>query len=267
MKTNMKFKLKNIIALSVFCFTSLTCSFAQMAADKAKSLLELADKNTNYAGTDFKADYTIVTDKPGSGKSVTTATMYRRDANSMFTILITGPEADCGKGYVQFDKVIWFYDPRDRQFTYTNAKNKFQNTKLNNSDLIPQTLSKDYSIKEFKEVKLGKFECVYYELSAVSKNIDYATVKLWVSKDDGLIRKKEDYSLSGQLLRTTAIPSYQKIGNHSVPGGMLVVDNLRGTKIDGKMQFEKTQITISNVSFQKQPNVVYSKQYLEEMSN
>ena len=57
MKTNMKFKLKNIIALSVFCFTSLTCSFAQMAADKAKSLLELTD----YCMLDIKytndADY------------------------------------------------------------------------------------------------------------------------------------------------------------------------------------------------------------------
>ncbi|MGN0739485.1 MAG: outer membrane lipoprotein-sorting protein [Treponema sp.] len=259
--------MKNIIALSLFCFVGLACGFAQMTEDKAKSLLVLADKNTSYAGTDFKADYTIVTDKPGSGKSVTTAVMYRRDANSMFTILITGPESDRGKGYVQFDKVIWFYDPKDRQFTYTSANNRFQNTNLNNKDLVPQTLAVDYKIKQFKEVKLGKFDCVYYELSAVSKNTDYATVKLWVSKDDGLIRKKEDYSLSGQLLRTTAIPSYQKIGNYSVPGGMLVVDNLRGTKIDGKMQYEKTQITISNVTFQKQSNVIYSKQYLEEMSN
>lgn len=260
-------KLKNIFIVPVICLLCGSAVFAEMSRADAKALLALADKNTSYAGTDFKADYTIVTDKPGSGKSVTNAVMYRRDTSSMFTILITGPEADRGKGYVQFDKVIWFYDPRDKQFTYTNAKNRFQNTCLNNSDLIPQTLSRDYEIKDFKEVKLGKFDCVYYELAATSKNIDYATVKLWVSSDDGLIRKKEDYSLSGQLLRTTAIPSYQKIGGKSVPGGMLVVDNLKKTKIDGKFQYEKTQITISNVSFQKQPNTVYSKQYLEEMSN
>ena len=138
MKTNMKFKLKNIIALSVFCFTSLTCSFAQMAADKAKSLLELADKNTNYAGTDFKADYTIVTDKPGSGKSVTTATMYRRDANSMFTILITGPEADCGKGYVQFDKVIWFFQVlRHQTLKYPQSLKVFRLIPRNQVYVLP----------------------------------------------------------------------------------------------------------------------------------
>lgn len=253
---------KNFPLLIIFLSVNV---FANEA--KAKELLKLADQNTNYGEKDFKADYVIVTNKPGSGKSVSTATMYRRDSKSMFTILITGPNADKGKGYVQFDNVIWFYDPHDKQFTYTSAKNKFQNTALNNSDLIPQRLSQDYKIKNFSEVTLGKFKCIYYELTALSNNVDYPTVKLWVSKDDGLIRKKEDYSLSGQLLRTTAIPSYQLISGKQVPIGMLVEDKLKGIKIDGKVQYERTQITISNVSFQKQSNIVYSKKYLEEMSD
>ncbi|MBP5403432.1 MAG: outer membrane lipoprotein-sorting protein [Treponema sp.] len=263
----MKKTFNNILLTLLLGAGLLSPLSAQVTKGKALELLKQADKNTNYSGTDFKADYTIVTDKPGSGKSVTSAVMYRRDSASMFTIVITGPDSDKGKGYVQFDKNIWFYDPRDRQFTYTSARNRFQNSALNNSDLIPQTIADDYEIKDYKEVKLGKFDCVYYELSAVKKTVDYATVKLWVSIDDGLIRKKEDYSLSGQLLRTTAIPSYQKVDNRFVPSGMLVVDNLRGTKIDGKMQYEKTQITIANVSFQKQSNVVYSKKFLEEMSD
>lgn len=263
----MKNTLKNIISILITGFCALSPLCAQVTQAQAKALLEKADKNTSFAGTDYKANYTVVTDKPGAGKSVTTAVMYRRDSSSMFTILVTGPESDKGKGYVQFDNSIWFYDPRDKQYTYTSAKNRFQNSAINNSDLIPFTLSKDYAIKQYSEVTLGKFECVLFELSATAKNVDYPVIKLWVSKDDGLIRKKEDYSLSGQLLRTTAIPSYQKVGDRYVPGGMLVVDNLRGTKIDGKMQYEKTQISISNVTFQKQPNTVYSKQFLQDMSN
>ncbi|MDD5811938.1 MAG: outer membrane lipoprotein-sorting protein [Treponema sp.] len=261
----MKMTLKNIILTAITGFCALSSLSAQVTQTQAKALLEKADKNTSFAGTDYKANYTVVTDKPGAGKSVTTAVMYRRDSKNMFTILITGPDADKGKGYVQFDDSIWFYDPRDKQFTFTSARNKFQNSSINNSDLVPFTFAKDYDIKSFSEVKLGKFDCVLYELTAKTKNVDYSVIKLWVSKADGLIRKKEDYSLSGQLLRTTAIPSYQKVGERYVPGGMLVVDNLRGTKIDGKMQYEKTQISISNVTFQKQSNVVYSKQFLQEM--
>ena len=92
-------------------------------------------------------------------------------------------------------------------------------------------------------------------------------MKVWVSKNDGLIRKKEDYSLSGQLLRTTLIPTYQLIGQRSIPVTMVIVDNLKGKKIDDKMQFEKTSINIKNVSFAKQKDSVFTKTYLELMSD
>ena len=35
---------------------------------------------------------------------------------------------------------------------------------------------------------------------------------------------------------------------------------------NGKMQYEKTQITVTNVSFAKQSDTVYTKKYVEMMS-
>ena len=76
--------------------------------------------------------------------------------------------------------------------------------------------------------------------------------------------------MSGQKLRTTAVPSYQIVksstGTYSVPVSMLIQDNLRGKKIGDKVQYEKTQITIKNVSFEKVSDSVYTKPYLELMS-
>ena len=87
---------------------------------------------------------------------------------------------------------------------------------------------------------------------------------------NSLTRKKEDYSLSGQKLRTTAIPSYQKVdGNgktYQIPVSMVIQDNLKGKKIDGKMAYEKTVISISNAVLAKQDDAVYTKPYLELMS-
>ena len=51
-----------------------------------------------------------------------------------------------------------------------------------------------------------------------------------------------------------------------LPVKMLIVDNLRGKKIDGKMQYERTQISISNAVFKNEENIVYSKPFLEMMS-
>ena len=256
--------LRSIVVLAaVLCGTVYAADLSQ--AD-AKKLLQKVDETTSFYGTDFAANYSLVQEKPGQGKSTTTVVMYRRDDADSYTILITGPEKDRGKGYVQFDNNIWFYDPSDRQFVFTSAKDNVGGTNATPADFTPQHYSKLYKIDKAEKVKLGKLDCVQMTLSATGKNVNYPTIKLWVTEEDGLIRMKEDYSLSGQLLRTTAIPSYQKFKNHSVPSKMVVVDNLRGKKINGKMQYEQTQITISNVSFDKQKDSVYTKKYVEMMS-
>ena len=242
-----------------------------ISKSESEKLLQLAEDNSAFYETDFSGNYTVVQEKPGEGKNVTEAILYRRDKTAKWTILITGPAKEKGKGYLQYDDNIWFFDPADRRFTFTSAKDKFQNTNANNSDFTPQHYARDYSIKSYEEVKLGNLDCVLFELTAKVENVTYPMLKIWVTKDDGLVRKKEDYSLSGQKLRTTAVPSYQivKAGDrsYSVPVSMLIQDNLRGKKISGKVQYEKTQITIKNVSFEKVSDTVYTKPYLEMMSS
>lgn len=245
-----------------FCFL-LPC-FSQVKEDY--SLLAKCDTTTSFEDTDFSAEYVLVQDKPGQGKSVTEAIMYRRDKTENYTILITSPSQDKGKGYLQLESNVWFFDPEDKRFTFSSKRDKFQNTNANTSDFAPMYFSRDYSIKTATSVKLGAYDCILFELEAKVDDVVYPKLKVWVTKNDGLIRKKEDYSLSGQLLRTTAIPSYQLIGNRSIPVNMLIIDNLKGKKINNKMQYEKTQITISNVSFAKQKDSVFTKAYLEMMS-
>lgn len=254
-----------------FILIFLTLLFAGFCfANSFEDLLKKAEDNTSFAGTDFKGDYTVVQEKPGEGKKITEAIMYRRDVSEKWTILITGPVKEKGKGYLQFDGNIWFYDPADNCFTFTNAKDKFQGTNANNSDFAPQHYSRDYKIRSAEEVMLGKMSCVLFTLDAKVDSVDYPMLKVWVTKDDGLVRKKEDYSLSGQKLRTTAIPSYQTVKSgtksYQIPVNMLIVDNLKGKKIDGKMQNERTQITITNVIFESVSDAVYTKPYLETQS-
>lgn len=257
--------MKKIFTL-LLALVSFSCAFAV----DYTALLKRAEDNTAFYDTDFKGNYSVVQEKPGEGKSITEAVMYRRDKTEKWTILITGPAKEKGKGYLQFDGNIWFYDPADSRFTFTSAKDKFQGTNANNSDFAPQHYSRDYKIREASEVTLGKMECVLFVLDAKVNNVDYPMLKIWVTKNDGLVRKKEDYSLSGQKLRTTAIPSYQKVVSgdktYQVPVNMLIADNLKGKKIGDKMQYERTQITITNVVFEKVSDTVYTKPYLETMS-
>ncbi|MCF0242576.1 MAG: outer membrane lipoprotein-sorting protein [Treponema sp.] len=260
--------MKKNIVIAFFALFGFYLFAQNLSESEAFSLLQKTDSTTNFSGTDFNAYYSLVQEKPGQGTSLTEATMHRRDSNGRYTILVSKPASDKGKGYLQIDGTIWFYDPHDNQFTFTSSQNKFQNTNANNGDFAPMNFARDYKIESAVRVKLGTYNCVLFHLKATAKKVDYPEIKIWVTEEDGLIRKKEDYSLSSQLLRTTAIPSYQKTSSgRSVPYKMLIVDNLRGKKIDGKMQFEKTQITITNVNFEKQDDIVYTKTYLEMMGH
>ena len=264
-------KARNLVALICTLCTLLPVSAIEET--EAKKLLKSAEDNTAFYETDFSGVYSVVQKKPGEGDNINNAIMYRRDSQAKWTILITGPAKERGKGYLQYDGNIWFYDPADRRFTFTSSRDKFQNTNANNSDFAPQHYERDYNIKNTSEVKLGRYQCVLFELSAKDGvEVDYPTLKLWVTKDDGLMRKKEDFSLSGQKLRTTAVPRYQSIKGadgkrtYHIPVDMVIQDNLRGKKINGKMQYEQTVISISNVKFDKVDNSVYTKPYLEMMS-
>lgn len=254
-------KIKKIVLASVLAVIT-TFAFAE---DYSK-LLKKAQDNTNFNKTDFKANVSLVQSVPGVGKNLTDAIMYRRDSAKKWTILITGPGNDKGKGYLQFDNNIWFYDPKDKCYTFTSSKDSMQNTNATTGDFMPQTYYSDYKIDSAEEVKLGKYNCVLFSLTAKKNGSDYPKIKLWVSKDDGLTRKREDYSLSGQKLRTIAFSSYQNVNNIMVPAKMLIQDNLKGKKINGEVQYEKTQVTISNVEFKKVSDSVYTKPYLEMMS-
>ncbi|MCL2374881.1 MAG: outer membrane lipoprotein-sorting protein, partial [Treponema sp.] len=90
-------------------------------------------------------------------------------------------------------------------------------------------------------------------------------MRVWIC-EEGLLRKTEDMSLSGQLLRTTAIPDYHRIGDRVVPTQILFVDALRGSYINGRFMNERTQITISRPSFSPLADSVFSKTFLESVS-
>ena len=89
-------------------------------------------------------------------------------------------------------------------------------------------------------------------------------MRVWIS-DDNLLRKTEDFSLSGQLLRTTAIPSYQAVRGRSIPRAILIVDNLKGAVVNGMFKHEQTQITITKPSLQPLPDNLFSKVFLESV--
>jgi outer membrane lipoprotein-sorting protein len=228
-------------------------------------LLKQADSLASYLDTDFSGEYVIVQDKPGQSRNTTVAGVFRRDSDEMYVIIIMQPEINKGQGYLKQGETLWVYDPESRKFNTTSSSERFQNTNARNSDFTRSTLAEDYKILSGTDEILGKYKCRVLNLEAVTTEVTYPKMKIWIS-EDGLVRKTEDYSLSGQLLRTSAIPDYHQIGSRFVPKRILFVDALLGATVAGKFVNEKTQITINKPSFSKLADSVFSKTFLETVN-
>jgi outer membrane lipoprotein-sorting protein len=238
---------------------------ASLWALSDEAILQRADSLASYYDTDFSAEYTIVQDRPGQTRSTTVAGIFRRDSDETYVIVIMQPAISRGQGYLKQGKTLWFYDPESRRFNSTSSQDRFQNSNARNSDFTRSTMADDYRIISGEDAILGRFKCRLLTLEAVSGEVTYPRMKIWIS-EDGLIRKTEDYSLSGQLLRTSAIPDYYHIGSRYVPRQILLVDALRGAVINGVFVNEKTQITIAKPSFDRVADSVYSKTFLETVN-
>lgn len=233
--------------------------------DAPTRLLKEVDALVTFTDTDLSAEYLIVKKDPGGAQSTTRAVMLRRDRTDQFLILILEPAIDKGKGYLKQGDMLWLYDPVGRSFTYTSAKERFQNTSVRNSDFNRSNYSSDYRVVSSRAERLGKFNCTVLDLEATNDRVSFPKMRLWVSEDK-LVRKSEDYSLSGQLMRTTAIPTYQRVREKWVAASLVIQDHLKSKSIAGKVEYERTSVTVSKPSLKTLPDSVYTKAYLERVA-
>ena len=251
---------KAVLFLTLLILIITIKTEAQTISDQ--ELLVKVDSLVSYYDTDFSAEYTVIQERPGQGLSTTVAGVFRRDSSETYVMVVMQPLISKGQGYLKQGNTLWFYDPDSRRFNTTSSADRFQNTNARNSDFTRSTLAQDYKVVSAENATLGRFDCRLLTLEAVSTSVTYPKMKVWISKDN-LLRKSEDYSLSGQLLRTSAIPDYYNINGHFVPKQILFVDTLRGAAINGVFTNEKTQITITKPSFNKIADSVFSKTFLE----
>jgi len=230
-----------------------------------QELLVRVDSLASYLDTDFQAEYVIIQDRPGQSRSTTVAGVFRRDSREQYVIVIMEPLISRGQGYLKEGNTLWFYDPESRRFNTTSSSSRFQNTNARNSDFTRSTLAQDYRVTAGENVMLGRLNCRLLTLEAITTEVTYPRMKIWIC-EEYLVRKTEDYSLSGQLLRTSVVADYYNIGGRFVPRQVMYVEMLRGAVINGTFVNERTQVTINRPSFNRIADSVFSQAFLESVS-
>ena len=249
------------------CLALIVSMLAPLSAQTTNSseILRVIDAQVSFLNQDFAAEYIVTQEKPGQGNSTTEAAVFRRDREDKFLILVLEPPSDKGKGYLKIGDTLWIYDPASRRFNVSSARNRFQNSNARNSDFTSSTLAKDYRIVAESAQKLGVYATRVYDLEAVHNEVSFPFMKIWVDENN-LVRKFEDYSLSRQLLRTTAIPTYQRVGDRFIPAHIVIVDALQGRTVNGVFRNERTIIGVAKPTLNRLSDLLFTQAYLERAS-
>ncbi|MEA1910366.1 MAG: outer membrane lipoprotein-sorting protein [Spirochaetota bacterium] len=250
--------MKKTITIFLVLMTIGLSTASAISLTEANSILDTVDTSRNFTGVDFSAVMTMISEDPETGVEKKKVQQFRRDADEMFLMLFIEPVAEKGQGYLMIEDNLWFYDPQSRKFNHTSMKESFGGTDAKNSDFGASSLGEDYKVLSVEDGKLGRYEVYIMDLEGTNSEVTYPTVKIWITKNNSLVLKSEDYSATGRLMRTSLFPSYAKISDKYFATKIIFKDEL----IEG----QKTQITITDISTKNLPDSIFTKSYVERVN-
>lgn len=254
--------MKKTVFLILLSFIFTTISFAQVSsdvADKAYKILESTEDILAYHG-DYSATMSLVIDKPGKPRENLQYKIFQRTDDKLMTLVQLFPEADKGVGYLRDGENIWSYDPISRKFSHTSIKEALgdSDVKLDDVDQAKTKWRDNYEIEAYEEGSLGKFQVDIITVKAKTSEPSYAKSKYYIRKDIPLLLKEEDFSGSDRLMRTILLPKYTK-----VPAGYVATQAILRDELN---KGEQTQQVISDLTFDKLPDRIFTKAYLEGLN-
>ena len=254
--------MKKIILTFLLGAAFFASGFAQVSediADKAFKIMENTEDILAYHG-DYSATMSLVIDKPGKPRENLQYKIFKRTDDKLMTLVQLFPEADKGVGYLRDNENIWSYDPISRKFSHTSIKEALgdSDVKLDDVDQAKKKWRENYEVTAYEEGTLGKFAVDIITLTAKTTDPAYAKSKYYIRKDIPLLLKEEDFSGSDRLMRTILLPKYAK-----VPAGYVATQAIMRDELN---KGEQTQQVISDLTFDKLPDRIFTKAYLEGLN-
>lgn len=255
--------MRTLCTLLFVVFTAAP-AFAEPSRDELIGMLkEVDDRQRN--GGDYKALAYLEQKEKDKADVVREMLIYRRDADDKLMLMFTKPKSEEGKGYLRLEKNLWSYDPGTGKWERTTERERIGGTNSRRSDFDESRLADEFEPKFGGDEKLGKFETVRLELT-VKEGIDvaYPVMKLWLDKTTHNILKRQEFALSGRLMRTAYYPKWQKLFSESkksdvwFPGEIRIFDEVEKSN--------STLVLFKSVDLQNLDANLFTKAWLEAKS-
>lgn len=239
-------------------------AFAAPTAAEVQQMLQVIDDRQRNSG-DYKSLAYIEQKEKDKSDLIYQAVVYRRDASDKLVILFVKPQAEAGKGYLRVDKSLFFYDPTTGNWERRTERERIGGTDSNRADFDESRLAQEYTAAYVGAEPLGRYQTHRVKLTARAEaDVAFPVVELWIDQASGNILKRQDYALSGRLMRTTLYPEWlkkfspSKNGDVWFPRQILIYDEVE--------KGNQTTIVLQEVDLNPLDDSIFTKAWLEAKS-
>jgi len=221
--------LKRLITAGILIAASANAA----AAPSAQAILAASDAIRN-PGKPFALTVVLVEYRNARQVDSNTLTVYSKaDANSgQFRSLIrfVAPARDANKLMLKNGNDLWFYDPSSKASIRLSPQQRLLGQAAN-GDVVTVNLAKDYKAQLAGEESIldgdrQSRRCYKLALAAVSPDVTYHHIEMWIDASNSRPVKARFYTESGQLLKTAYYRRYQPQLGAERPTETVIIDGL-----------------------------------------
>ena len=203
------------------------------AAPSADEILATSDAIRN-PGKPFSVTVTLTEFQAGKQVDNSTLTSYSRtqQPSGQFASLIRFelPARDTGKLMLKNGNDLWFYDPVAKASVRLSPQQRLLG-QASNGDVATVNLAKDYKPtlsgqEEIQDGERQKRTAHKLTLAAVSPDVTYANIEMWVNVENNRPIKARFFSESGRLLKTAYYRRYQPQLGAERPTETVIIDGI-----------------------------------------
>ncbi len=257
-------RLYNLTFCAVLVAGQLRPALAAQSPEQMLAVLKnIDDRQASYG--DYRSNFYMQQKERDKVDTVFEGTLYRRSADQKLMILYTKPKTEAGKGYLRVDMNLWFYDPSVGKWERRTERERIGGTNARRSDFDQSRLALEYDPVDRGEEKLGAYDTIHLELRGKNGvDVAFPVIQLWVDKTNFNVLKRQEFALSGKLMRTSYYPKWQKLFSESKKADVWYPQEIRF--FDEIEKQNSTLILIRSVDLKSLDANLFTKAWLESKS-
>jgi hypothetical protein len=222
--------------------------------DQAADIVRDADR-ARRPGESFVWQITITSQEGSKSPSVDGFEVFIKGTGRSFVRFIAPPR-NIGRSLLALGRDLWIYLPDAGRPVRIPFSQRLVG-QVANGDIARTDYGGDYDATLLAEESVGGVACHVLDLKAKTKDVTYAAIKYWVSKEGRRPVKAEFYAGTGTLLKTGFFENYKEIGGHLLVTRLILVDAIRKDK---KSTLDYGEITIRDL-----PEKYFNKTYMKTL--